>query len=80
MRTRVQRWGNSLAVRIPKSFAVELHLDHDSEVDLALINGQLAVVPVAIPSFTLDELLNGITESNLHQEIDTGAAVGQEAW
>lgn len=80
MRTRVQRWGNSLAVRIPKSFAAELHLDHDSEVDLALVNGQLAVVPVAAPSFMLDDLLNGITESNLHKELDTGAALGQEAW
>lgn len=80
MRTRVQRWGNSLAVRIPKSFAAELQLDHDSEVELTLINGQLAVMPVATPSFTLDELLDGITEANLHQEIDTGAAVGQEGW
>jgi len=80
MRTRVQRWGNSLAVRIPKSFAVELELDHDSEVDLALVNGQLTVMPVAVPSFSLDELLQQITDSNLHQEVDTGAPVGQEAW
>jgi len=80
MRTRVQRWGNSLAVRIPKSFAVELELDHDSEVDLALVNGQLTVMPVAVPSFSLDELLQQITDSNLHQEVDTGASVGQEAW
>jgi antitoxin MazE len=80
MRTRVQRWGNSLALRIPKSFAAELHLDHNSEVDLTLINGQLAVMPVATPPFTLDELLEGITEANLHQEIDTGAAIGHEGW
>jgi antitoxin MazE len=80
MRTRVQRWGNSLAVRIPKSFAAELHLDHDSEVDLTLIDGQLAVMPVAPPVFTLDELLNAVTEANLHREVDTGSAVGQEAW
>ncbi len=80
MRTRVQRWGNSLAVRIPKSFAAELRLDHDSEVDLALVNGRLAVVPVATPSFTLDALLQGITETNVHQEVDTGTALGQEGW
>jgi antitoxin MazE len=80
MRTRVQRWSNSLAVRIPKSFAAELQLDHDSEVDLALVNGQLAVVPVLAPSFTLDELLQGITKTNLHEEIDTGSALGQEGW
>ena len=80
MRTRVQRWGNSLAVRIPKSFAAELQLDHDSEVDLTLLDGQLAVMPVTKPTFTLDALLDGITAANLHQEIDTGAATGQEVW
>ena len=80
MRTRVQRWGNSLAVRIPKSFAAELQLDHDSEVDLTLLDGQLAVMPVTKPTFTLDELLDGITAANLHQEIATGAATGQEVW
>jgi antitoxin MazE len=80
MRTRVQRWGNSLAVRIPKSFAAELQLDHDSEVDLTLLDGQLALVPVTKPIFTLNELLDGITEANIHQETDTGAAAGQEVW
>ena len=80
MRTSVQRWGNSLAVRIPKSFAAQLHLEHDSEVDLTLVNGQLAVIPVLAPAFTLNELLEGITEQNMHSEIDTGNAVGQEAW
>ena len=80
MRTRVQRWGNSLAVRIPKSFAAELQLDHDPEVDLTLVDGKLALMPVQSPVFTLDELLEGVTESNLHQEVDTGAGVGQEVW
>lgn len=80
MRTSVQRWGNSLAIRIPKSFAAELHLDQDSEVDLTLVNGQLAVIPVPAPAFTLNELLEGVTEQNMHHEINTGDAVGQEAW
>ncbi len=80
MRTRVQRWGNSLAVRIPRSFAAELQLDHDSEVDLTLVDGKLAIMPVAPPTFTLDELLEGITEANRHAEVDTGSAMGQEVW
>ncbi len=80
MRTRVQRWGNSLAVRIPKSFAAELQLDHDSEVDLTLVDGKLTVIPVQSPAFTLDQLLKGVTEANLHQEVDTGAGLGQEVW
>ena len=80
MRTRVQRWGNSLAVRIPKSFAAELRLDHDSEVDLALVNGQLAVVPLPPQVYTLDALLAGITEATLHDEAETGAPRGEEVW
>ncbi len=80
MRTRVQRWGNSLAVRIPKSFAAELQLDHDSEVDLTLVDGKLAVMPVQSPVFTLEQLLNDVTAGNLHQEVETGARVGQEVW
>lgn len=78
MRVRIERWGNSLAVRIPGSFAVELHLDHGSEVDLTLVNGQLVIVPA--PAVTLNELLEGVTDQNLHHEIDTSNAVGQEAW
>ncbi len=55
MRTRVQRWGNSLAVRIPRSFATDLQLDH-----VTLVDGKLTIMPVA-PTFTLDELLEGMT-------------------
>lgn len=80
MRTRVQRWGNSLAVRIPKSFAAELQLEDDAEVNLTLIDGQLTIIPVTPPTFTLAELLEGITAANLHQALDTGAAIGQEVW
>ncbi len=78
MRTRLQHWGNSLAVRIPKSFAAELHLDHGSEVDLTLANGQLIIVPVQ--AFTVNQLLEGVTEQNKHHEFATGNPVGQEAW
>ncbi len=80
MRTRVQRWGNSLAVRIPKSFAAELNLGDDTEVDLALVDGKLAIVPVVPPPYILDDLVAGITEHNLHHELNTGPAVGQEVW
>ena len=78
MRTRVQKWGNSLALRIPKAFADEVHLDQDSTVDVSLVNGKLVVEPVARPAWTLDELLAGVTEQNLHGEIDTGPAVGND--
>jgi antitoxin MazE len=80
MKTRVQKWGNSLALRIPKSFAAEVGLDPNSSVEMSLKNGGLVIVPSDKPKFTLRQLLAQVTEENLHHEIDTGAAVGGEAW
>ena len=80
MKARIQKWGNSLALRIPKSFAVEAHLEQDSLVELALVDGKLIVVPVAEPALTLDQLLAGVTEQNLHREVGTGQATGNEIW
>jgi antitoxin MazE len=80
MNTRVQRWGNSLAVRIPKSFAEEVGLVDGSPVEMRLVDGALVVAPAAAPPLSLELLLDGVTESNLHGEIDAGPAQGLEAW
>ncbi len=80
MKTRIQKWGNSLALRIPKSFAAEAHLEQDSLVELSLVDGGLVVVPAAEPKVTLEQLVAGITEENRHGEIDFGPAVGNEVW
>jgi antitoxin MazE len=80
MRARVQKWGNSLALRIPRSFAAETQIQADSEVDLALEGGRLVITPVTPPAVTLEELLAGVTEENRHGEWDTGPAVGSEVW
>jgi antitoxin MazE len=80
MKTRVQRWGNSLAVRIPKSFAEEVGLEHDSPVDLRLSQGRLVLEPASPPAPSLDELLRRVRKNNLHTEVDTGPAQGREAW
>jgi antitoxin MazE len=80
MRTRVQKWGNSLALRIPKSFAAEVGLVNDSSVEMSLTNGKLVIAPIAKPKLTLKQLLAEVTEDNLHHEMDTGPAVGNEVW
>ena len=80
MRTLVRKWGNSLALRIPKSFAQEVGLEKNSAVEVSLEEGKLVVAPVAQPGFTLDQLLGQITVENLHHEIDTGSAIGKEGW
>ena len=80
MKTRVQKWGNSLALRIPKSFAAEAGLYANGAVELSLVEGTLIVQPVASEPPTLDELLRGITDDNLPGEWDTGPAIGKEVW
>jgi antitoxin MazE len=80
MKTRVQKWGNSLALRIPKSFATEAGLRADAAVELSLIGGTLVVQPITPQPLTLEQLLRGITDENLPCEWDTGPAVGKEVW
>ena len=80
METKVKKWGNSLALRIPKPLALEAGLDDDSPVELSLSDGKLVIVPIVEEELSLDKLLAQVTESNLHDEVDTGPAVGGEAW
>lgn len=78
MLTKVQKWGNSLALRIPKTFAEDAQLAHDSLVEIRLVKGKIVVTPVSAPSWTLDELLADVTKDNLHTEVDTGLSIGNE--
>ena len=80
MLTKVQKWGNSLALRIPKAFALDAHLENDSLVEISIVDGQIIVKPVSAPIWTLEELLAGVNKNNLHHEVDTGSAVGNEVW
>ena len=80
MLTKVQKWGNSLALRIPKSFAADAHIKNDSVVEISLVEGQIVVKPVTSPKWTLEELLAGVSTENIHHETDTGNAVGKEVW
>jgi antitoxin MazE len=80
MRTKIQKWGNSLALRIPKSFAEEAEVEAGSRVDLSVTDGQLVIRPVRSQRFELHALLAGVKEENLHAEIPTGEPTGREAW
>jgi len=80
MKLQIQKWGNSLALRIPKSFAIESQIEQGSTVEVSLESGKIIVFPVAEPDFSLDDLLAEVTAENLHGEIDTGASIGKEAW
>jgi antitoxin MazE len=76
---RVTRWGNSLAVRIPKALAEQTSIREGSEVDLSVADGTLTIRPRA-RAYSLDELLAQVTPENRHEEIDWGEPRGKEAW
>ena len=66
MKTSVQKWGNSLAVRIPKSFADDLDLGDNSAVMMSLEEGAVIVKPDREKSFDLETLLADVTDENIH--------------
>ena len=77
------KWGNSLALRVPKAFAQEVGAAEGQRADLSVENGAL-VVKVLRPGkrrkYALDELLAGITDENRHTDVDWGAPRGDETW
>jgi antitoxin MazE len=78
--TKIQKWGNSLGLRIPKSFAKEAHVEAGGRVDLSMKEGNLLIRPVRARRYRLAALLAGITRENLHDEVRTGKAKGREIW
>ncbi len=80
MRTHIRKWGNSLALRIPRSMADELGWGPDTEVDLSAAGGKLAVTAAWRASYSLEELVAGITPENLTGTVEWGPPVGMEEW
>jgi len=80
METTIKKWGNSLALRIPKALAEEAGLYYELSVELSLLDGKLVIAPIEQPKLDLEAMLDQITEGNLHSEVNVGPAVGQEVW
>lgn len=80
MGSTVAKWGNSLAVRIPQNVAKEINLAEGIEIDISVAEGTLVIKPKHRKRYSLDELIQGITPENIHGEIDSGIAVGNEIW
>lgn len=76
----IAKWGNSLAVRIPQDLAKEMNLTEGSKVELVLVDGNLVIKPKTRRQYSLEELIQAITPENLHGEIDSGTAMGNEVW
>ena len=80
MQTKIQKWGNSLAIRIPKSFALNINLKQGELVDLSVDESKIVITPIERKEYSLEELLKGVSKNNLHGEIDTGSPTGKEIW
>jgi len=79
MKARVNKWGNSLAVRIPGSYVKELELSEGTELEMSRVKDGL-LLRRQKPVYSLAELLDKIKPENLHGETDWGPALGREAW
>lgn len=79
MKVQIHKWGNSLALRIPKSFAIETRIEEGSTVDMTLAKNGILMKP-AKNETTLDSLLAGVTKENIHTEVDFGKPAGREVW
>lgn len=80
MISRIGKWGNSLAVRLPKAFADEMNLAENSSVVLMLKDGTLIIAPDRETKWKLEDLLAEVTPENIHGEWETGRPVGKEPW
>jgi antitoxin MazE len=80
MKARIQKWGNSLALRIPKSFAAQANVEQGAVVDLSLDKGRMIVEARKEQEYSLEQLLERVTRKNLHAEVDFGAPAGKEIW
>jgi antitoxin MazE len=80
MLTKVQRWGNSLGLRIPRSFAADARVGPGSVVDISLVRGGLMIRAARPTRYRLTDLLKQINKRNLHAEVQVGGPVGHEDW
>lgn len=80
MQTKVMKWGNSLAIRIPKSLAKSAKINEGNEISMKSVKNKILLQKVHNKSYSLKSLLSKINSNNIHKEINTGDAVGKEIW
>jgi len=78
MLVSLRRWGNSLALRIPKRMAERLGVSDGSVVNLGVSRGMLLAEPVRKRAIPLGSLLAKVTPANRRPETDWGTAMGTE--
>lgn len=80
MKTTAQKWGNSLAIRVPKSVALQVGLKEQDDLEIEVQDGNVVLKPHVRRVYRLEDLVKQITPKNVHGETDTGIPVGRETW
>ena len=76
-KSRIARWGTSLAVRIPKPIAEQWGVQEGSAIEMVSQGDQIVMRK---GTYNLKDLLEQVTPDNLHPEVDSGPAQGSETW
>ena len=79
MHSAIAKWGNSLALRLPRTIAKDAGLVEGTPVELR-VEGENLIVTAARTRYELSELLKGMRPDNRHEETDWGEPHGEERW
>jgi antitoxin MazE len=80
METHIQKWGNSLGIRLPKHVAEKQSFVEGGRVRITETKTGVIIERVSKKSFILSEMLEKMTDENMHAEVDWGNPVGKEVW
>ncbi len=75
MEVKIQKWGNSLALRIPRAFSKDTKISDGTVVEMTMKKGEIVIKPKV---YDLQTMLSKITDSNQHSEVDLGEPMGRE--
>lgn len=77
MQTQIQRTNNTFIIALPEGIANQIALTEGMDVEIQIIEGKLVITPT-VQQYCLDDLLAQVTPDNIHSEIDTDNAIGNE--
>jgi antitoxin MazE len=78
MKTKAQKWGNSLAVRLPRPVAQQAGIKPDDSLEIQVSKGRVVLTPAVTTEYRLGDLLKKVTKKNIHRETDWGKPRGKE--
>ncbi|MCB9818744.1 AbrB/MazE/SpoVT family DNA-binding domain-containing protein [Candidatus Nomurabacteria bacterium] len=79
MKTKIQKWGNSLGVRLPKSITEQKALRAGLGVSIVIKDNQIVIEPRE-EELSLESMLSTVSADNIHKETDWSKAQGNEVW